>query len=75
MEELATKLDNKVDSNVKRIDNLDKEVGMIKETIKENSDVILRRQGERIEQMQLQVHQEKMSVRNEIEKINSQLWN
>jgi hypothetical protein len=73
MEELATKLDNKVDSNVKRIDNLDKEMGMIKETIKENSDVILRRQGERVEQMQLQVHQEKISVRNEIEKINSQI--
>jgi methyl-accepting chemotaxis protein len=47
MEELATKLDNKVDSNVKGIDSLDKKLGMIKETIKEISDAILRRQGER----------------------------
>jgi hypothetical protein len=54
-------LDSKVDSNVKRIDNrlaeLDKEVGTLKEAIKENSDVILRRQGEYVEQMQLQANQ------------------
>jgi hypothetical protein len=73
LDQQATQLDNKIDSNLKRIDNLDKEVVTIKEAIKENSDVILRRQGERVEQMQLQVHQEKVTVRNEIEKLNSQI--
>jgi hypothetical protein len=44
-------LDSKVDSNVQRTDSrladLDKEVGTLKEAIKENSDVILRRRGMR----------------------------
>jgi hypothetical protein len=41
---------NKVDSDTGRIDNLDKEVGIIKEAIKENTDVVLRRQREHVEQ-------------------------
>jgi chromosome segregation ATPase len=58
LDQQAAQLDNKIDSYLKRIDNLDKEVVTIKEAIKENSDVILRRQGEHVEQMQLRVHQE-----------------
>jgi hypothetical protein len=49
--------------------NLDKEVG----SIKENSDVILRQQGECVEQMQLQVHQEEVINENRLEKFHSQI--
>jgi hypothetical protein len=70
-------LDNKVDSNVTRIDcklaKLDKEVCVMKDAIRENSDVILRRQGERVEQIQLQIRQEKVTVENKLEKLHSQI--
>jgi hypothetical protein len=48
------KLDKRVESNLKGISNLDKEVVMMENTIKENSDVVLRRQGERVGQRKVE---------------------
>jgi hypothetical protein len=46
----AKQLDKRAESNLKGINNLDKEVVMIVNTIKKNSNVVLRLQGERVEQ-------------------------
>jgi cell division protein FtsL len=45
----------------------------MKDAIKESSDVILRRQRENVEQMQLQARQEKLSTENKVEKLDSQI--
>jgi hypothetical protein len=70
-------LDSKVDSNIKGIDsklaNLDREVGIMKDVIKENPYVILRWEGKSVQQMQLQAHQKKVSVENKISKLHSQI--
>jgi hypothetical protein len=45
----------------------------MKDAVKESPDVILRREGERVGQMQLQAHQKTVSVENKIEKLHSQI--
>jgi hypothetical protein len=52
---------------------LDKEVCVVKDAIKESSEDILRRQGENVEQMQLQAHQENLSIEDKVEKLDSQI--
>jgi hypothetical protein len=42
-------------------------------TNKESSDVVLRWQGKLTEQMQLQIHQEKLTVEDRFEKLQSQI--
>jgi hypothetical protein len=45
----------------------------MKDAIKESSNVILRWQGENVEQIQLQASQEKLSIENKVEKLDSQI--
>jgi hypothetical protein len=64
--------ESKVDSNVKRINGKSADLGKEVGVIRENSDVSLRRRGERVEQMQLRVHEEKVTVENKVKKLHAQ---
>jgi hypothetical protein len=80
--EIEIKLDNsqdvkieasEVDSNLERIDNKSTNLDRNIDVNKENSDVVLRWQGECVEQMQLQIHQKKLAIEDRFEKLHSQL--